>query len=58
MNARVDKVDFKEGDIVKAGTELVAFDRKDLEREEKKAELNVESGKLRSEEHTSELQSP
>lgn len=46
MNARVDKVDFKEGDIVKAGTELVAFDRKDLEREEKKAELNVESGKL------------
>ena len=46
VNARVDKVDFKEGDIVKAGTELVAFDRKDLEREEKKAELNVESGKL------------
>ena len=46
VNARVDKVDFKEGDIVKVGTELVAFDRKDLEREEKKAELNVESGKL------------
>lgn len=46
VNARVDKVDFKEGDTVKAGTELVAFDRKDLEREEKKAELNVESGKL------------
>ena len=34
VNARVDKVDFKEGDIVKAGTELVAFDRKDLERED------------------------
>lgn len=46
VNAKVDKVDFKEGDTVKAGTELVAFDKKDLEREEKKAELNVKSGKL------------
>ena len=46
MNAKVDKVDFKEGDTVKAGTELVAFDKKDLEREQKKADLNVESGKL------------
>lgn len=46
VNARVDKVDFKEGDTVKAGTELVAFDQKDLEREQKKADLNVKSGKL------------
>ena len=30
VNAKVDKVDFKEGDTVKAGTELVAFDKKDL----------------------------
>ena len=46
VNAKVDKVDFKEGDTVKAGTELVAFDKKDLEREQKIADLNVESGKL------------
>ena len=46
VNAKVDKVDFKEGDTVKAGTELVAFDKKDLEREAKKADLNVKSGKL------------
>ena len=46
VNAKVDKVDFKEGDTVKAGTELVAFDKKDLEREQKKADLNLESGKL------------
>ena len=46
VNAKVDKVDFKEGDTVKAGTELVAFDKKDLEREQKKADLNVESEKL------------
>ena len=46
VNAKVDKVAFKEGDTVKAGTELVAFDKKDLEREKKKAELNTRSGKL------------
>ena len=46
VNAKVDKVAFKEGDTVKAGTELVAFDKKDLEREMKKAELNTRSGKL------------
>ena len=46
VNAKVDKVDFKEGDTVKAGTELVVFDKKDLEREQKKADLNVKSGKL------------
>ena len=46
VNAKVDKVAFKEGDTVKAGTELVAFEKKDLEREKKKAELNTRSGKL------------
>ena len=46
VNAKVDKVAFKEGDTVKAGTELVAFDKKDLEREMKKAELHTRSGKL------------
>ena len=46
VNAKVDSVSFKEGDTVKAGTKLVKFDQKDLEREEKKADLNVESGKL------------
>lgn len=46
VNAKVDVADIKEGEMVKAGTKLVEFDQKDLEREEKKAELNVKSGKL------------
>ena len=46
VNAKVDSVDFKEGDIVKAGTKLVEFDQKDLKREEKKADLNLKSGEL------------
>ena len=46
VNAKVDVADVKEGEMVKAGTKLVEFDQKDLEREEKKAELNVKSGKL------------
>ena len=46
VNAKVDVADVKEGETVKAGTKLIEFDQKDLEREEKKAELNVESGKL------------
>ena len=46
VNAKVDVADVKEGETVKAGTKLVEFDQKDLEREEKKAELNVKSGKL------------
>ena len=45
-NAKVDQVSFKEGETVKAGTKLVEFNMKDLEREEKKAELNVKSGEL------------
>ena len=46
VNAKVDVADVKEGEMVKAGTKLVEFDQKDLEREEKKAELNVKSVKL------------
>ena len=46
VNAKVDVSDVKEGETVKAGTKLIEFDQKDLEREEKKAELNVKSGKL------------
>ena len=46
VNAKVDVADVIEGDSVKAGTKLIEFDQKDLEREEKKAELNVKSGKL------------
>ena len=46
VNAKVDVADVKEGEMVKAGTKLVEFDQKDLEREDKKAELNVKSGKL------------
>ena len=46
VNAKVGVADVKEGETVKAGTKLIEFDQKDLEREEKKAELNVKSGKL------------
>lgn len=46
VNAKVDVADVREGETVKAGTKLIEFDQKDLEREEKKAELNVKSGKL------------
>ena len=46
VNEKVDVADVKEGETVKAGTKLIEFDQKDLEREEKKAELNVKSGKL------------
>lgn len=46
VNAKIDTADIKEGETVKAGTSLIEFDQKDLEREAKKADLNVESGKL------------
>lgn len=45
-NARVEEISFREGQTVKAGTALVEFNTKDLEREKKRAELNVKSGKL------------
>lgn len=46
VNAKVNVADLKEGETVKAGTKLIEFDQKDLEREAKKADLNAESGKL------------
>ena len=46
VNAELKTVSFSQGDVVKKGTKLIEFDQKDLEREEKKAELNVKSGKL------------
>ena len=46
VNAKVDTAALKEGETVKAGTSLIEFDQKDLEREAKKADLNVESGKM------------
>ena len=46
VNAKVDTAALKEGETVKAGSSLIEFDQKDLEREAKKADLNVESGKL------------
>ena len=46
VNAKVDTAALKEGETVKAGTSLIEFDQKDLEREAKKADLNVEPGKL------------
>lgn len=45
-NAKVETISFHEGDVVKAGTKLVEFNLKDLQREEKKAAMNLESGKL------------
>lgn len=46
VNAKVEDVSFQEGDVVEAGTKLVEFNLKDLQREEKKASLNLETGKL------------
>ena len=45
-NAKVQEVSAEEGKVVKAGTKLVEFNLKDLQREEKKASMNLESGKL------------
>lgn len=45
-NAKVQEVSAEEGEVVKAGTKLVEFNLKDLQREEKKASMNLESGKL------------
>lgn len=44
VNAQIKNVSFAEGDSVKKGTKLVEFELKDLERDNKKAELNVKSG--------------
>ena len=41
VNAQIKKVSFAEGDSVSKGTKLVEFELKDLERDNQKAELNV-----------------
>lgn len=46
VNAKVDEISFHEGEVVKAGEKLVDFNLKDLQREEKKAAMNLESGRL------------
>ena len=45
VNAKLEKVGFKEGDSVSKGTRLIEFNVDDLERDNQKAELNVKSGK-------------
>ena len=44
VNAQIKSVSFAEGDTVSKGTKLVEFEVKDLERDNQKAELNVQSG--------------
>lgn len=46
VNAEIEKISIKQGDTVKAGTKLVEFNLADLEKEEKKAALNLKSGKM------------
>jgi len=46
VNAKVKTVGMEVGDSVKAGTKLVTFDLKDLEKENQKAEWGVRSGDL------------
>lgn len=46
VNAKISKMDAKVGEVVEKGTKLVDFDLKDLEENNKKAEMNVQSGKL------------
>ena len=46
VNAKINKMDFEVGDSVQKGTQLVAFDLKDLEENNKKAEMNMQSGQL------------
>ena len=44
VNAQIKSVSFAEGDTVSKGTKLIEFEVKDLERDNQKAELNVQSG--------------
>lgn len=44
VNAKVKEVSFEAGDSVKAGTTLVEFDLEDLEKNNERAALNLESG--------------
>lgn len=44
VNARIKGMSFEAGDSVKAGTKLVEFDLEDLEKNNERAALNLESG--------------
>lgn len=46
VNATIDKMDFKVGDSVKKGEQLITYNLDDLEKEEQKADLNLRSGEL------------
>lgn len=46
VNAEVEMFSAEVGDTVKAGTKLVEFNLEDLQKEEKKAALNLKSGKM------------
>jgi len=45
VNAKIDQMDFEVGDVVAKGEQMIAFDVKDLEKDNQKAELNVLTGK-------------
>lgn len=44
VNAKINELNFESGDSVKKGTQLIVFDLKDLEKDNKKVELNILSG--------------
>lgn len=44
VNAKINKMDVEVGDVIEKGSQVVAFDLKDLERDNQKAELNVLTG--------------
>lgn len=44
VNAKINKLGYKDGDTVKQGTQLVTYDLKDLETNNQKAELSLKSG--------------
>lgn len=46
VNAKIDHMDFRVGDSVKKGEQLVTYNLEDLEKEEEKADLNLRSGEL------------
>ncbi len=46
VNAQIKSVSFAEGDTVSKGTKLIEFEVKDLERDNQKAELNVQSDSM------------
>lgn len=46
VDAKIDKMDFKVGDTVKKGAQLISFNLDDLETADKKAELTQKSGEL------------